>query len=125
MNYQEKRNVKKRGISKSDRDKNAVVPMSKTEGLRHFLTKAIIFWHLYQKDHDIYTEAKIKNNSKIDIIDFTTKELVEIETTHSLEKSRKNEEKLTPEWRGLKQIQAIDICPELDKQIKDIIGELE
>lgn len=125
MKPEEERLLKKYGICKSPSEKNKLVLMNSSEGLRHFLTKAIMFYYLVNEKKDIYTECKIKKGV-IDLIDNTRKKLFEVETTLSRKKYRINEKKKTKYWRSISQINAIKIPYELKQQIKrDIIPKLE
>ena len=126
MNYtqEEKVNLKKKGIAKPNREVNKLEMMSKGEGLNHFLTKAIIFWHLRMEDHKVYSEAKTKKG-KIDVIDDTRKFLIEVETSKSIKRYEKDMRKLTNDFRNMIVVNSIDIPYELKVQIKDILKKLE
>jgi len=123
MNFtqEEKINLKKNGVASPEKDKNKLNLMSKGEGLKHFLTKALIFWYLRQINHEVYTEAKIKTG-KIDLIDMTDKTLIEIETKENLKKYLKNKKKLTNDFDRIHIINAIKLVDfnQIDKLLKKL-----
>lgn len=132
MDQIEKNNLKKTGIGKKKTDLNKIILMSKGEGLKHFLTKCILFWLLRMENHDIYTEAPIKNYSangtkyfpKIDLIDMTSRVLFEIETHKSVRKFDKLMKKKNANWKDLLIIDSFEIPYELNKQIKKLSEKL-
>ncbi len=122
---QEKTNLNKYGINKSKSEANKLTTMGRAEGLRHFLTKAIIFWHLVMENHEVYSEVKTKSNKKIDLIDLTKRTMIEIETNKCLNKIQKNEKKLTWNWNNLIQVDSINITPSFNREIEKVLKDIE
>lgn len=121
---EEKSNLKNFGIAKSQRDLNKLDLMNNAEGLDHFLTKAIIFWHLRQKNHDIFSEAKTKKG-KIDLIDNTKKTLIEIEGCYSKNRIEKDKKKLSNDFRNIYIIKSLSIPYTFKIQIQQLLNKLD
>ena len=101
--------------------KEGLKPHSKGESWNHWLTKAIVFKILTDNKHQVVTEQKInKLKNKIDVIDLTDRNLIEIETNLNLKKYENDLKKFNNDWNDIFIINAIEITDELMSQIKKI-----
>jgi hypothetical protein len=62
------------------------------EKLNHYITKSIMFYILSELHHDLVTECNILGVGRIDLYDITTKTIYEFESSHSINKRRKENE---------------------------------
>jgi hypothetical protein len=63
-----------------------------TEKLNHFSAKAILYYILSEMDHDVVSECQIVGVGRIDIYDVTVRVIYEFESSHSMNKRRKENE---------------------------------
>ena len=63
-----------------------------TEKLNHFITKSIMFYILSELNHDLISECNIVGVGRIDLYDISTRTIYEFESSHSINKRRKENE---------------------------------
>ena len=63
-----------------------------TEKLNHYFSKALMFFILSELNHDIVSECQIVGVGRIDIYDVTVRVIYEFESSHSMNKRRKENE---------------------------------
>ena len=63
-----------------------------TEKLNHYLSKAIMFYILSEMDHDVVSECQIVGVGRIDLYDISTRTIYEFESSHSINKRRRENE---------------------------------
>lgn len=73
-------NLKRHGIGfNSWHESNSVKMHSKTESIPHFLLKCIVCKVLYDNGRVFFTEVNVRDGT-IDVVDFTGKRVIEIQT---------------------------------------------
>jgi len=95
---------------------------NKNESWEHWLTKAIVYKILTDKGHKVVSEQQIETG-KIDIIDLTDRNLIEIETNPK-KHTKKDLNKYTDEWNDIFIIPTIKLPIKLIKNIEKIKEKL-
>ena len=62
------------------------------EKLNHFITKSIMYFILTELDHDVVTECNIVGVGRIDLYDVSARVIYEFESSHSINKRRRENE---------------------------------
>ena len=73
-------------FERSDLNKLVIAGVEK---LNHFISKAIMFYLLSELNHDVVSECQIVGVGRLDLYDISTKTIYEFESSHSINKRRR------------------------------------
>ena len=81
----------KKAILFDQSDINKLV-IAGVEKLNHFISKAIMFYVLSELNYDVVSECNIVGVGRIDLYDISTRTIYEFESSHSINKRRRENE---------------------------------